>query len=208
MSLDQADHADLRAQLALKARLPRTWPAFFERYGSFTAAQMAAIPPLLAGEGLLLCAPTASGKTAAVLAPLVERYCPPVRPPKQLRILYLTPTRALVNDLRSRLAHPLASIGVGLGVKTSDGAFAKGRPPDVLITTPESLDALLAADARLFARLRAVVIDELHLFDGTPRGDQLRALLARLRRVRAYAAASGDAPDDTLQCVALSATIA
>ena len=206
MRLAQA--TDIKTQLALKARLPRTWLAFFERHGSFTAAQCAAIAPLLAGENLLLCAPTASGKTAAVLAPLVECHCPPVRPPHEVRILYLTPTRALVNDLQARLTHPLASLGVRLGLKTGDGTFPKGRPPDVLLTTPESLDALLTADARLFARLRAVVIDELHLFDGTPRGDQLRVLLARLRWVRAYAATLGDAPDDTLQCVALSATMA
>ncbi len=204
----QPDHAHLGAQLALKARLPRTWPAFFAHHGSFTAAQLAAIPLLLAGESLLLCAPTASGKTAAVLAPLVERHCPPVRPPNQARILYLTPTKALVNDLQARLAHPLGSLGVRLGMKTGDGTFAKGRPPDVLLTTPESLDALLTTNARLFARLRAVVIDELHLFAGTPRGDQLLALLARLRQVRAYAATNGDAPDATLQCVALSATMA
>lgn len=194
-------------QRALMARLPRTWPAFFARHGSFTPAQLAAIPALLDGEHLLLCAPTAGGKTAAALAPLVERHCPPTRPPRQLRILYLTPTRALVNDLRARLAHPLGTIGVRLGVKTGDGGFAKGRPPDVLLTTPESLDALLASDARLFARLRAVLIDELHTFDGTPRGDQLRALLARLRRVRAYAASRGAAPDAALQLVALSATL-
>ena len=82
-----AQATDIKTQLALKARLPRTWLAFFERHGSFTAAQCAAIAPLLAGENLLLCAPTASGKTAAVLAPLVERHCPPVRPPHPERVV-------------------------------------------------------------------------------------------------------------------------
>ncbi len=197
----------LHEQLALKARLPRAWPAFFERYGSFTPAQLLAIPPLLAGANLLLCAPTAGGKTAAALAPLLERHCPPRRPPNTLRILYLTPTRALVNDLRTRLAHPLATLGVRLGVKTGDGSFAAGRPPDLLLTTPESLDSLLATRAALFSQLQAVVIDELHIFDGTPRGDQLLALLARLAQVRAYAASRGDAPDAGLQRVALSATL-
>jgi ATP-dependent Lhr-like helicase len=207
MTTGDSGARDLAALRALMARLPRTWPAFFGRHGSFTPAQRAAIPPLLDGAHLLLCAPTASGKTEAALAPLIERHCPAARPPRQLRILYLSPTRALVNDLRARLAHPLDTLGVRLGVKTGDGGFARGRPPDVLLTTPESLDALLASDARLFARLRAVVIDELHVFDGTPRGDQLRALLARLRRVRAYAAATGDAPDAALQLAALSATL-
>jgi ATP-dependent Lhr-like helicase len=199
------DHAAL---LALKERLPRTWPAFFERHGTFTPAQARAIPLLLDGANLLLCAPTASGKTAAALAPLIERHCPPLRPPGQLRILYLAPTRALANDLRARLAHPLGTLGLRLGVKTRDSAFDRARPPDVLITTPESTDSLLAADARLFAQLRAVVLDELHLFDGTPRGDQLRVLLGRIRRVRAYAAERADAPDAELQYAALSATIA
>src|SRR4029079_3929712 len=104
----------------LKARLPRTWPAFFERHGNFTPAQLTAIPALLEGRNILLCAPTASGKTEAAIAPLIERYCPATRPPHGPRILYLTPTRALVNDLAARLAHPLESLGLTLGVKTRD----------------------------------------------------------------------------------------
>ena len=200
--------ADLAAQLALKARLPRSWPAFFARHGRFTPAQLAAIPPLLDGADLLLCAPTASGKTAAVLAPLIERHLPPDRPPVPLAMLYLVPTRALANDLRTRLAHPLSSLGLRLAVKTHENPFAAGASADLLITTPEGADALLATQAGRFAGLRALVIDELHLFDGTPRGDQLRVLLRRLRQIRAYAASSGDAPDATTQLVALSATLA
>jgi ATP-dependent helicase Lhr and Lhr-like helicase len=198
---------DLAARKALMARLPRTWPAFFARHGSFTAAQLLAIPPLLDGENVLLCAPTASGKTAAVLAALLERHCPPAPPPPRPAILYLTPTRALVNDLLGRLQHPLDTLGLSLGAKTRDTSFDRARPPVVLLATPESTDALLAADARLFAGLRALVIDELHLFDGTPRGDQLRVLLSRIRRVRDYAARQGDAPDALVQYAALSATL-
>ena len=195
------------AALALKARLPRSWPAFFERHGNFTPAQLAAIPPLLDGANLLLCAPTASGKTAAVLAPLIERHLPPRRPPSQLAILYLVPTRALVSDLYARLEQPLESLGLRLGVKTRDSAFRTAAPPDMLITTPESADALLASAAPIFAGLRALVIDELHLFDGTPRGDQMRAVLSRIRAVRTYAATRGDAPDSAIQYAALSATL-
>lgn len=204
---DEAARPDLATLLALKERLPRTWPAFFERYGSFTAAQAAAIPVLLDGGNVMLCAPTAGGKTAAALAPLIERHCPPTRAPGQLRLLYLTPTRALVNDLSSRLRHPCDLLGLGLGVKTRDAAFRTDRPPDLLLSTPESVDSLLASQARLFAPLRAIVIDELHLFAGTPRGDQLRVILNRIRRVRAYAAERGDAPDAIIQYVALSATV-
>ena len=200
---------DLTTQLALKARIPRTWPAFFARHGNFTPTQLAAMPALLDGQNVIVCAPTASGKTEAAIAPLIERHCPPDRPAHGPRILYLTPTRALVNDLAQRLAHPLESLGLALAVKTRDlNTFRPAHPPDVLITTPESADSTLAAQAKVFAGLRAIVLDELHLFDGTPRGDQLRVILNRIRRVRAYAFERGDAPDVALQYAALSATIA
>ncbi len=195
--------------LVLKERLPRAWPAFFERHGAFTPAQSAAMPTLLDGENIILVAPTAGGKTEAAMAPLVERYCR--RGEKGPAILYIVPTRALVNDLIMRLERPLDLLGVKRGSKTRDGgpaAFNAARPPGVLITTPESFDALLTSNARSLMHVRAVVLDELHLLDGTPRGDQLRVLLNRLRRVRAYAAAHGDAPNAEVQYVALSATVA
>jgi ATP-dependent Lhr-like helicase len=152
------------------------------------------------------------------LAPLVERHCwagAQLRPSSARRahdstglsILYLTPTRALVNDLSARLAHPLQLLRVSLGLKTRDvSTFDPAHPPNVLLTTPESADSLLAGHARIFANLRAIVLDELHLLDGTPRGDQVRVILNRLRRIRDYARACGDAPDAALQYAALSAT--
>jgi ATP-dependent Lhr-like helicase len=200
--------SNISERLALKARLPRAWPAFFERHGNFTPAQLAAIPALLDGQNVLLVAPTAGGKTEAAVAPLIERHCPPVRTRHGPCILYLTPTRALANDLAARLAHPLETLGLRFGIKTGDySSFRANRPPDLLISTPESLDSALAANAKTFASLRAIVLDELHLIDGTPRGDQLRVLLNRVRRVRAYAFERGDAPDADLQYAALSATI-
>jgi ATP-dependent Lhr-like helicase len=96
-----------------------------------------------------------------------------------------------------------------VGVKTRDFAtFDPRRPTDLLLTTPESLDSLLATQPQVLATVRAVILDELHVVDGTARGDQLRVLLNRLRQVRAYAAAAGDAPDDAIQVAALSATLA
>src|SRR3982074_3104792 len=82
---------DLAARRALQARLPRTWNAFFARHGNFTAPQLAAIPALLDGHNVMLCAATASGKTEATLAPLIEQHCPIGSGHGALHILYLTP---------------------------------------------------------------------------------------------------------------------
>jgi len=197
----------LEQALALKARLPRTWPAFFEPHGSFTPTQLAAIPALLDGKNVIVCAPTASGKTEAALAPLIERHCPHHAP--GLRLLYIIPTRALANDLAARITSPLDVLRLSSGIKTRDLAtFDPRRPSTLLVTTPESVDSLLTSHARVFTNLRAIVIDEIHLFDGTPRGDQLRVLLNRLRAIRQYAAGQGHAPDADIQYTALSATLA
>ena len=197
---------DRSARLALKKRLGRTWTAFFARYGNFTPIQLKAIPILLDGENAMICAPTASGKTESVIVPLIERHCSPDI--SNLTILYLTPTRALVNDLSARLIFPLQSLNISLAVKTHDlTTFDPKRPTAVLITTPESFDSLLTSYARIFTNLRAVVIDEIHLFDSTVRGDQLRVLLSRLREIRNYATLHGEASGASVQYVALSATV-
>ncbi len=199
---------DLDRRLALKAQLDRTWPAFFSRHGSFTPAQIAAIPAILTGASVMLCAPTASGKTEAVIAPLIERHLVPHHTPDSPAILYLTPTKALVNDLRARLSIPLDSMQISLGVKTRDlNTVRHDKFPTVLITTPESCDSLLTTQPKAFINVRAIVLDELHLFDGTPRGDQLRVILNRIRRIRTYAAQHSDAPDSAIQYAALSASM-
>lgn len=198
----------MREPAALKAELRRTWRAFFARHGHFTAAQLAAMPPILSGRDVLVVAPTASGKTEAVLAPLIERHVPPGAPPRAPLILYVCPTRALVRDLFERLSAPLAELGVGLAMKTGDtGPLAKRRRPTVLLTTPESTDSMLARSPRLLAELRALVVDEVHLLDGHVRGDQLRCLLPRIERVRAYRSGERGADATRMQRVALSATV-
>ncbi|MBK8046755.1 MAG: DEAD/DEAH box helicase [Anaerolineales bacterium] len=170
---------------------------------------MAAMPLLLDGDNLILAAPTASGKTEAALAPLIERYLPAGRTETQLTILYLLPTRALIADLWRRLATPLDVLRVAAAVKTHDlNTFNPTHPAELLLTTPESLDALLAGHPKSLAQVRAVIIDELHGLDGTVRGDQLRVVLNRLRHLRTYAGQVGDAADAQLQYVGISATLA
>src|SRR5207302_1899319 len=142
------------------------------------------------------------------LAPLIERHLPAARPTPCLTILYLLPTRALISDLLERLRAPLEMLRISCAVKTHDAnTFDPEHPADLLLTTPESLDALLANHTKALTGVRAVVIDELHNFDGTVRGDQLRVLLNRLREVRAHAVGVGDSPDGILQFAALSATL-
>ncbi len=195
-------------QRQLKEKLPHSWDAFFARFGRFTDIQAQAIEPLLAGRNCVLVAATASGKTEAALAPLIERHKHDKTFASKLSLLYLVPTRALARDLARRLTQPLEKLALNLRVKTGDEpSLNANRPPTLLITTPESLDSLLANAPRMLKDLRAVVIDELHIFDNTVRGDQLRILLNRLRRLKSYAFARGNTASEALQYCALSATI-
>lgn len=203
---------DLDRDRAIARHLPRTWDPFFARFGRLTASQRAAIPPILAGEAVLLSAATASGKTEAACAPLVERFIGRAAP---WTILYVSPTRALINDLHARLATPLAALGLRLDRRTGDHRADAARVPQthVLLTTPESFDSLLCRgrqrrpDGHALAGVAAVVLDEVHLLHSGPRGEQVRWLLERLRRLRRQARARGWTTDDHLQIVALSATV-
>lgn len=196
--------------LFLKSRLLHTWTPFFAQHGNFTPVQLAAIPPILEGENALVISATASGKTEAAVAPLLERHCLGTNPPDApgLRVLYICPTRALVRDLYERLKEPLAALHISVSMKSGDtGPVSTANPPTLLITTPESTDSLLTRAPRILADLRAVVLDEIHLFDGGPRGDHLRCLLARIEHVRRYRSQELEREFVPLQRVALSATL-
>ena len=219
------------AAASLRARLPRVWAAFFAVHGSFTEAQLRAIPVILSGRDVLLSAATATGKTEAAVAPLLERHLLGRRRDAAagVHLLYLCPTRALVRDMYERLRAPLERLGVSAGMKSGDtGPVSREAPPALLVTTPESLDSLLTRAPRVLATLRAVVLDEIHLVDDDPRGDHLRCLLRRVQRVRDHHHATSGEPSDAgrrvaagagaagsatarsprrLQCVALSATV-
>ena len=185
-----------------RAAHPRLYGALIARHGGPNAVQLAAAGPLADGGDLLLCAPTASGKTEALLVPLVERHLPPLPGPGDdaPRLLMVSPTRALVNDLARRLVQPLGEIGVRVGRWTGDHHDA-GRLQPLTVLTPEALDARLARSPGALSQVSALVLDELHVVDGGVRGDQLRILVHRLRGARA-------AVGGAVQVVGASATVA
>ena len=177
-----------RADRQIARVLERTWPDFFERFGRLTAVQRAAIPPILDGRDVLVCAATASGKTEAACAPLIENFIGRSAP---WTILYISPTRALVNDLYARLAAPLARLNLRIERRTGDHHYHHRKmetAPHVLLTTPESFDSLLCRGRGEYGRhilesVAAIVLDEVHLLYGTARGEQVRWLLERQRRL-------------------------
>jgi len=202
--------ADLGRDRDLARALPITWSAFFAGFGRLTGVQRAAIPVILNGQDVLVSAATASGKTEAACAPLVERLN---RRRDPWTVLYISPTRALVNDLYERLYVPLARLGLRLDRRTGEYRSQSGRPPNVLLTTPESFDSLLCRgrrrgpDGHDLASVVAVVLDEIHLLHGTARGEQVRWQVERLRRLRRDARKNGWTADAALQIVGLSATL-
>jgi len=170
--------------LDIKRCLPKTWKIFFGSFGKLLPVQVKTIPLILAGHNAIIASPTASGKTEAVVAPIVEKLLQEEN--QGLSVLYISPTRALVNDLHERLKDQIQELGISLAVKTGDRSqFIPQNPQEFLITTPESFDSLICRHPNVFSDTRFVVLDELHLLDGTYRGDHLRILLERLRVIKA-----------------------
>ncbi|MCK4673086.1 DEAD/DEAH box helicase, partial [candidate division WOR-3 bacterium] len=126
----------------IKNRLARTWIPFFSRFGKFTLVQELTIPHILNRENVVVISPAASGKTEAVIAPLIENLIEKNNfnaGSASLKILYISPTRALVNDLYRRLVDPITYCGVNLDRKTGDRpGLDYEKLPNVLLTTPES----------------------------------------------------------------------
>jgi len=184
-------------QTELKKKLKRTWTTFFGRYGKLLPIQLKTIPVILEGKNAIIVSSTASGKTEAVVAPLIERCLEENW--KDLSILYISPTRALVNDMYYRLKEQLEELNISLSLKTGDRPqFNPNKPSNFLITTPESLDSLICRYPSSFRNVKAVVLDEIHLLDNTYRGDHLRILLKRLEYIA----------EANFNIYALSATIA
>ena len=171
---------------------------------SLRPLQQAAVAPVLAGSDCLLIGPTAGGKTEAAVFPLLTRM---VEEDWQgLSVIYVTPLKALLNNLHPRLEQYAAWLGRTVGlwhgdVGDTDRRRMLGEQPDILLTTPESLEAMLIStrvDHRaMFAQVRAVVVDELHAFAGADRGWHLLAVLERIQRLAGQ----------RIQRVGLSATV-
>ena len=153
-----------------------------------TEIQRLAFPLLATEADALLLSPTGTGKTEAVLLPLLSRRLG--APTPAISILYVTPLRALNRDLEHRIVDLVAQVGLTASVRHGDTPTAarlaqSRRPPDLLLTTPETLQLLLTG-ARLreaLRNVRAVVIDEVHELVGSDRGAQLSITLERLDRL-------------------------
>jgi ATP-dependent Lhr-like helicase len=197
---------------------------FRARYTAPTPVQAGAWPLIAAGRDVLLTAPTGSGKTlAAFLACLDRLFREAVagRLEDRTAILYVSPLKALSNDVRRNLDEPLAelaaaAVATGLpapeirtAVRTGDTPAHERRqigrrPPHVMVTTPESLFILLTAESsrRWLADVRTVIVDEIHAVAGDKRGAHLALSLERLAEL--VAATGGGA---RLQRIGLSATV-
>ncbi|MFG3022555.1 DEAD/DEAH box helicase [Streptomyces sp. NPDC048254] len=152
--------------------------------------QRAAITPLMAGQDAVLLAPTAGGKTEAACFPLLSAMTE--QKWTGTSVLYLCPLKALLNNLVGRVDAYVQWLGRRAALwhgdtKESQRRRIRTEAPDVLLTTPESLEAMLIGvktdHARLLGSVRAVVVDEVHAFAGDDRGWHLLAVLERLERV-------------------------
>src|SRR5438477_3927648 len=191
---------------------------FEEKFGSPTEPQLRGWPAIQAGAHTLIAAPTGSGKTLAAFFAELDLLFKAGLAGKlkdETRVVYVSPLKALSNDIHKNLEEPLAGIRAALlasqgrevevraEVRTGDTPAAKRRaiakrPPHILVTTPESFYLLLTSQSggRMLATVRTLIVDEIHAVVGNRRGSHLALSIERLQ-----ALASGP-----LQRIGLSAT--
>ncbi len=205
MTEEPADSTEPAAAPAGDAALdgfsPATRSWFTGAFHAPTAAQTGAWRALSAGSDVLVVAPTGSGKTLAAFLASLDRLAstpPPAERAKRCRVLYVSPLKALAVDVERNLRSPLTGIRqeavrlglpepeIQVGIRSGDTPAAERRalvtrPPDILITTPESLFLMLTSAAReALSGVETVILDEVHAVAGTKRGAHLALSLERL----------------------------
>jgi len=188
--------------MALSTFHPALARWFEAQFSAPTAAQQGAWPAIAQGRDVLIAAPTGSGKTLAAFLAAIDqlvRLGLEARLPDATLVVYISPLKALSNDIQRNLEQPLAGIAAVLAqlgltappirtqVRTGDTPAAQRRamqrsPPHILVTTPESLYLLLtsASGRAMLAQARSVIVDEIHVLAGTKRGAHLSLSLERL----------------------------
>src|SRR5919199_2338785 len=178
----------------------RAW--FENAFAGPTPAQSQGWPAIASGKHTLIQAPTGSGKTLAAFLYGIDRLNP--EPGQGLRLLYVSPLKALNYDIERNLRGPLAGLRSELtvAVRTGDTPQKERQrmlrhPPDILITTPESLFLMLTSQAReILGGVRTLILDEVHAVAGTKRGAHLALSVERLQSL----------VEEPIQRIGLSAT--
>jgi ATP-dependent helicase Lhr and Lhr-like helicase len=172
--------------LPLSAFTPTVRDWFLRAFEAPTPAQAEAWPAIAGGEHVLISAPTGSGKTLAAFLWGLDRLSR--EPADHTRLVYVSPLKALSYDVDRNLRAPLRGIGADLSVAVRTGdtpqrdrVAMRRTPPDILITTPESLYLILTSQARdMLTGVEAVIVDEIHAVAATKRGAHLALTLERL----------------------------
>jgi ATP-dependent Lhr-like helicase len=198
---------------------PRVRDWFTRSFERPTEAQAQAWPAIARGENVLVSAPTGSGKTLAAFLWALDRLISDPAPDgeRRTRLVYVSPLKALSYDVEKNLRAPLKGIGgdISVAIRTGDTpqkerAAMLRTPPDVLITTPESLYLMLTSRAREFlVDAEAVIVDEIHAVARTKRGAHLALTLERLEELAGDRRAGGASEPSIyrpLQRIGLSAT--